>query len=197
MIHIEQHQEVPGFANWRVYDPTGDYQDNDLIQCYDVADPGLALGSLQAQFIVYGGIVYQFNSPTELAAQLVEIDPGTTHEAVKLQAEMNSLSARMERGEVEVVDPIIEPTNQLPEEVPTDTPPVGDPVAPPEDVPAPDPTPEPIIPEPDPVPEPEPIKVEPPVDKIVPEPTPEPIEVIPPRETIELAPKVLPDEEIK
>lgn len=84
MIHIEQHQLVPENSKLRVLSVTGDYSDNDAIECYNEDEPEIAVCSYQAQFIKYGGLVYRYNTPEELGAALVQLDPESTHNSALL-----------------------------------------------------------------------------------------------------------------
>lgn len=84
MIHIEQHQLVPENSKLRVLSATGDYSDNDAIECYNEDEPEIAVCAYQAQFIKYGGLVYRYNTPEELGAALVQMDPESTHNSALL-----------------------------------------------------------------------------------------------------------------
>ncbi len=60
MIYIEKDQQVFEDKNLRVYSASGNYDDNYLIEVYDVENPGFVTGSFAAQYIKYGSIVYKF-----------------------------------------------------------------------------------------------------------------------------------------
>lgn len=107
MIHIEKDQIVPDNTNLRVLSITGDYSDNDLIECYGADDPTLAVASFQAQFIKYGGLVYRYNSPEELGAAIAEIDPDSTHDSAILYKEDEERRQKRMNGN-------LVPQNQVP-----------------------------------------------------------------------------------
>ena len=94
MIHIEQNQKIPENENLRVYSISGDYSDNDLILCYELSDPQTPISSLQAQFIAYGSIVYQFNEPEKLGEAIISVDPNSTHDAAILYKEEEARKAK-------------------------------------------------------------------------------------------------------
>jgi len=106
MIHIEQNQNVPENENLRVYSPSGDYSEVDLIECYDIRNPDLAICSFQAQFLKYGGVVYQYSAPEELGAKLIEIDPESTHDAVALYKEEEERRIKRLAGKLKPENPV-------------------------------------------------------------------------------------------
>ncbi len=60
MIHIEQNQQLKDDPRIRVVAPTGDYNETDLIECYeDGQDPSIPKFMYQAQYVVLGNCVYQ------------------------------------------------------------------------------------------------------------------------------------------
>lgn len=101
MIHIQKDQEIPENENIRVFSPTGDYNDTDLIEYYSVEDPAIPQGAFHAQFIKYGGIVYRFNDPKELGAEILKIDPESTHSAASFVRMQNELSKQFDQGSLE------------------------------------------------------------------------------------------------
>ncbi len=109
MIHIEQNQKIAENDNLRVATTTGDYPDDALIECYDVHNEALIVGSFQAQYVQYGGIVYQCNSPLELGEALLKIDPASTHTATSYVKMNNELLSKMNGGtlELESLDEVI------------------------------------------------------------------------------------------
>jgi hypothetical protein len=101
MIHLEQGQIVPDSTNLRVLVPTGDYNDNDLIECYGADDPTLAACSFQAQYIKYGGLVYKFNEPQALGEEILKTDPTSTHSAASYVRMTKELLAQMNAGSLQ------------------------------------------------------------------------------------------------
>ena len=90
MIHIEKDQSIYENNNLRVLSNTGDYDDNQLIEVYDVEKPE-TVSSFAAQFIKYGSIVYKFSTPPELGEEILKNDPESTHSAasyVRMQKEL-------------------------------------------------------------------------------------------------------------
>jgi len=81
MIYIEHGQMVSENPNLRVDIPSGDYQDADLVDFYDISKPRSIVGSFQAQYVRYGSVVYRFNAPEELGAEILKIDSESTHAA--------------------------------------------------------------------------------------------------------------------
>ncbi len=60
MIHLEKGQLLKSDQTMRVAVPSGDYNETDLIECYSVnGDPENPTGMYQAQYIAFGGSVYQ------------------------------------------------------------------------------------------------------------------------------------------
>lgn len=101
MIHIEKDQAIAENENIKVLSPTGDYNDTDLIEYYSVEEPEVAQGAYHAQFIKYGGIVYRFNDPKELGAEILKIEPESTHGAASLVRMQNELSKQFDQGSLE------------------------------------------------------------------------------------------------
>ncbi len=101
MIHIEKGQSVAENTNLRVLTTTGDYEDSALIECYDLKYPDITAGSFQAQYIKYGSLVYQFNSPKDLGEAILKIDPESTHTAASFVRMTNALLAQMTAGTLE------------------------------------------------------------------------------------------------
>ncbi len=137
MVHIDQHQAVPEREDLKVFSPTGDYQDNDLIDCYKITDPSFPICSFQAQFIKYGSLVYKFNSEDLLAEEIMKIDPESIHDSVVFYKEDKQRKKMREEGKLKPEKP--------------DSPVVPEPLPPVQEeeiipTPIPEPTPE-IIPE--------------------------------------------------
>lgn len=101
MIHIQKDQTIPENENIMVLSETGDYNDTDLIEYYSIDEPGVAKGAYHAQFIKYGGIVYRFNDPKELGAEILKIDAESTHTAASLVRMQNELSKQFDQGSLE------------------------------------------------------------------------------------------------
>lgn len=101
MIHIEKNQTVPENEDLIVLSDSGDYNDNDLIECCNVEDPGFAVVSFPAAFIKYGGIINQFSDPKLLGEEILKIDPESTHTAASYVRMMKELEAQMNGGELE------------------------------------------------------------------------------------------------
>ena len=106
MIHIEKDQIVSGHDNLKVFSVSGDYSDEDLIDCYDVKDSGVAIASFQAQYIKYGSIIYRFNEPEELGQALNEADPQSTHDAVLLYKEEQARETKRKEGKLKPENPV-------------------------------------------------------------------------------------------
>lgn len=102
MIHIEKNQEVFGAPNLRVSSPTGDYDDTDLIEFYDISKNQTPPGAFQAQCVKYGNLVYKFSDAKELGEEILRIDPESTHEAASFVRMSNELLARMNKGTLDV-----------------------------------------------------------------------------------------------
>lgn len=98
MIHIEKNQKITENDNLRVYSPTGDYQDNDLIEVYDISNPEIIAGAFAAQYIRYGGIVYKFNDPQELGRAILNLDSTSTHDSASFIRMQDELLAKLNGG---------------------------------------------------------------------------------------------------
>ncbi|MDQ5949576.1 MAG: hypothetical protein QG563_82 [Patescibacteria group bacterium] len=102
MIHIEKDQLVSENQTLKVATATGDYDDNALIEVYDISNPGVITGSFHAQYIAYGGLVYRYNSAKELGEEILKIDPQSTHTSASYVRMSNELLAKMDGGTLEV-----------------------------------------------------------------------------------------------
>ncbi len=89
--------------------PDGKYADTDLILCASADNPDVAVAQLQAQYIKYGPMVYQFNTPEELGAALSAIDAESTHDAVALYKEEETRRKARETGTLEPENPVPAP----------------------------------------------------------------------------------------
>ena len=59
MIHIEQYQKVSGKDDLQVVTPTGDYNEEDLLECALSSNLSNPICMLQAQYVAFGSMVYQ------------------------------------------------------------------------------------------------------------------------------------------
>lgn len=84
---------------------TGEYADTDLIECVEEGTPSGA-HMFQAQYIKYGSIVYQHNTPEELGAALFGVDPESSHDAVLLYKEDEARRQARSEGVLEPTDPV-------------------------------------------------------------------------------------------
>ena len=101
MIHIIRDQELMGNPNLKVASPTGNYEDTALIDFYNIYNPEIIAGAFQAQFVKYGGMVYQFNEPKELGEEILKIDPESTHSSAVFSKMNNELINQIKKGELE------------------------------------------------------------------------------------------------
>jgi hypothetical protein len=106
MIHIEHNQTVPEHDNLRVLSASGDYADNDLIECSTLDDPNFALCAFSATFIRYGGLAHQFSDPLKLGEALLALDPKSTHDAVTLFKEEEARRIKREGGDFTPENPV-------------------------------------------------------------------------------------------
>lgn len=194
MIQINKNQIVPENPNLRVLSSSGDYGDNDLIECSTLDNPDFALCAFSSSFIKYGNVINQFNDPLELGKKLFEIDPDATHDTVTLFKEEEARRIKREGGDFTPENPveideekIKEEEETTSEETPKETPEATTPESTPEETPSSTESPTPTESEQTPVPVVDPVPTEPaPVEPevLVPETppteteTPTPIEVI-------------------
>lgn len=101
MIHIEKNQKISENENIKVFSKTGDYNDTDQIEFCSVDNTEISLGAFQAQYVKYGAIVYRFNDPRELGAEILKIDPESTHSAASYVRMNNELLRQMNAGSLE------------------------------------------------------------------------------------------------
>jgi len=101
MIHLEKNQAVTGDAGLVVASSTGDYEDNDLVECYSTGTSGAVGASYQAQYVKYGNLVYQYNDPVELGKEILKVDPKSTHTAASYVRMTEELLAKMNNGSLE------------------------------------------------------------------------------------------------
>lgn len=102
MIHIEKDQLVSENQTLKVATATGDYDDNALIEVYDISNQDVIAGAFHAQYIAYGGLVYRYNSAKELGEEILKIDPQSTHTSASYVRMSNELLAKMDGGTLEV-----------------------------------------------------------------------------------------------
>lgn len=100
MIHIEKDQKILENENMRVASPTGDYNDFDLIEFYDVQNEEV-VGAYHAQYIQYGSMVYRYTDPKELGVEILKIDPESNHSAASLVRMQNELLKQFDQGSLE------------------------------------------------------------------------------------------------
>lgn len=123
MVTVTKTLPIAENPNLAIYSPEGDYADTDLILCEEKNGPGIATAQLQAQYLKYGPVVYQFNTPEELGAALFLIDPESTHDAVLLYKEEEARKAAREQGTLTPSDPVAAPDSNaadVPADVPND-----------------------------------------------------------------------------
>lgn len=106
MIHIEQNQTVPENPNLLVVSVTGDYSDNDLIECATHDNPTFALCAFTAAFVKYGNIVNRFSDPFALGEALLGVDSGCTHDAAILFKEEDARRIKREGGDFSPENPV-------------------------------------------------------------------------------------------
>ena len=118
MIHIEKDQKISENDNLRVATPTGDYDDNSLIEFYNIDKPGVVVGAFAAQYIKYGSVVYKFTDAKELGSEILLIDPQSTHNSASFVKMNNELISQMNKGNLEVdsLDKVISDQKDIVEE---------------------------------------------------------------------------------
>lgn len=136
---------VKGDETLVVYADDGQYGDTDLLLCATKDAPDVPTVMLAAQFIAYGPIVYQYNTPEEVGKAVYAIDPAATLDAVVLYKEEETRRRARNTGVLEPENPT--PAPDAVEQAPTDTPP--EPILPQEPAPTADQVPQ----EPTPTPE--------------------------------------------
>lgn len=115
MIEIKRKDRIPDDRSLVVAHDGGKYADTDLILCADAGNPDEPTMQLQAQYIKYGPLVYQFNTPEELGAAIFALDPDSTHDAVMLYKEEASRKKARETGTLEPENPVEAPDKTEPE----------------------------------------------------------------------------------
>lgn len=102
MIHIEKDQEIAGQKELRVSSPSGDYEDSSLIEFYHVDNASVVSGAFQAQYVKYGGLVYNYSDHATLGDAILLLDPESTHTAASYVRMNRELLAKMDEGTLEV-----------------------------------------------------------------------------------------------
>lgn len=98
MIRITKRASVPSLPDLIVESESGEYADTDLILCAQKDTPNVPVAQYQAQFIHYGEMVYQFETPEDLGKAIVAIDAESTHDAAQLWREEEVRRMARERG---------------------------------------------------------------------------------------------------
>lgn len=115
MVPITQGMKVPGDEPLVVVTEDGKYADTDLILCAPAAGRA-ATAMLQAQYVKYGPVVYQFNTPEELGAAVYARDPQSELDAVALYLEQVARDKARTEGTLSPSDPAETPDSpQVPE----------------------------------------------------------------------------------
>ncbi len=104
MITLVKGMKVPDDSKLAVVAESGDYAEADLILCAPEGTD-FATAMLQAQYVKYGPVVYQFETPEELGKALYEQDPESTHDAVALYKEELARDAARASGTLTPSDP--------------------------------------------------------------------------------------------
>jgi hypothetical protein len=127
MVPISNNQKVPE-QDLVVAVSDGQYADTDLILCAPSDTPDIPTAMLQAQYVKYGPVVYQYNTPEELGAAIFALDPSSTHDAVALYKEQVARDKARNEGTLEPSNPVPAPDAAVPAD-----PPATDPSDPPAD----------------------------------------------------------------
>lgn len=109
MISLAQGAPIPSLPNFVIASGDGQYADTDLILCASADVPDFPVAQYQAQFIRYGEVVYQFETPEALGEALVAIDPESTHDAAQLWREEEVRRFAREKGTLTPADQIPAP----------------------------------------------------------------------------------------
>lgn len=117
MISLSRGDAVAGLSDLIVSSPSGEYADTDLILCARKDTPDFDTAMYQAQFIRYGEVVYQHETPEALGAALIAIDPESTHDAAQLWREDEARRLAREKGTLAPEDPTPAPDAIEPEPV--------------------------------------------------------------------------------
>ncbi len=104
MISLAQGARIQSLPNLVIASGDGQYADTDLILCASADVPDFPVAQYQAQFIRYGEVVYQFETPEALGEALVAIDPESTHDAAQLWREEEARRFAREKGTLAPAD---------------------------------------------------------------------------------------------
>lgn len=117
MIPLVKGERLRELAHLEVRADSGEYSDVDLILCGDATDPEAPEGVYQAQFIRYGNLVYQFETPESLGEAIVALEPESTHDSAQLWREEEARRIKRMGGKLEPENPAPAP-DALTEEPP-------------------------------------------------------------------------------
>jgi hypothetical protein len=116
MVTITSDLAIAEHPTLFVYSPAGEYADADLILCADRSDPATPVAMLQAQFIKYGSMVYQFNTPEDLGKAILAIDANSKLDAVVLYQQAEARDAARAAGTLTPSDALVaKPTPVVPD----------------------------------------------------------------------------------
>lgn len=107
MVPITKGDRVPEAEDLIISAESGDYNDVDLILCAQSSEPEVPTAMYQAQYLRYGNLVYQMDTPEALGAAIVAIEPNSTHDAAQLWREEETRRLAREKG-------TLVPENQTP-----------------------------------------------------------------------------------
>lgn len=118
MVPVTKGAPVPEHDDLVVASDTGEYADVDLILCASVDAPDVPTAMYQAQFVRYGGLAYQFDTPEALGEALVALEPDSTHDAAQLWREELARRTAREKGTLVPENPADAPDATSPEQTP-------------------------------------------------------------------------------
>lgn len=98
MIRLEKNKKSTESKDIIINAETAQYDDNALIECTDRSGVKNVSVAYQAQFLKYGGMVYQYSDNKELGQAILEIDPESTHSAAVYVRTLKQLSEQMDEG---------------------------------------------------------------------------------------------------
>ncbi len=145
MIHIEQYQKVSGKDDLQVVAPTGDYNEEDLLECALTSNLSNPICMLQAQYVAFGSMVYQQD----------EVLSDAQVSALLSGEQVEDVIGNEDLIEEKVISQIKDEPKTVTSQTITESIPTPEPITPPEPVVEPEPVAEPT-PEPTPTPEPVP-----------------------------------------
>lgn len=121
MVPITKGQRTRDDAKLVVASDDGQYADTDLILCADATAPDVPTAMFAAQFIAYGAVVYQFNTPEEIGEAVYAMDKSSTLDSVKLYLEDQARKHARDAGTLEPDNPtpapdaIVDPSSTPPD----------------------------------------------------------------------------------